>query len=229
MSKSTPAGQNAKAPVVPFDETLHAIWQKNKNFIRALVIVGLAAVIGHYGFEYFQNQKEASIAAGYAAADTSAKLKTFAGEHPAHALGGLASLRLADEAFAAKNYADAASSYQKAAAALGASPFAGRARLGAAVAKIHAGQAADGEAALKQLSNDGAQLQDVRAEASYHLGTLALAAGNKDDAVKNFDLVTAIAPASLWSQQASLRRSLITDAAPAPAAPDAGGAPKIQF
>lgn len=241
MSKSAPAGQHAKVPVAPFDETLHAIWQKNKNFITTIVIAALVALLGYYGFEYFRHQKETSIAAGYAAAGTSsAALKTFADEHPGHVLGGLARLRLADEAFTAKNYTEAAAIYQKAADALGASPFAGRARLGAAVARIHAGQTAGGEAALKQLSNDGAQLQDIRAEASYHLGTLALAAGRKDDAIKSFDLVSAIAPSSLWSQQAMFRRSLIADTASvtatattaAPAAdtaPAGAGAPSIQF
>jgi hypothetical protein len=216
MSKSTPAGQAAKTPVVPFDETLHALWQKNKNFIYTIVAAALVALLGYYGFEYFQHRRENSIATAYAAAGaSSAKLKTFADEHSGHALGGLARLRLADEAFTAKNYTEAADAYQKAADALGTGPFAGRARLGAAIARIHAGQTADGEAALRQLSNDGAQLQDIRAEASYHLGTLALAAGRKDDAAKSFDLVSAISPSSLWSQQAMFRRSLIADAAPA--------------
>ncbi|MDR0353191.1 MAG: tetratricopeptide repeat protein [Opitutaceae bacterium] len=251
MSKSAPASQEAKAPVVPFDEALHAIWQKNKNFIITIIIAALVAMLGYYGFEYFQHQKETSIAAAYAAAGaSSAKLKTFADEHPGHVLGGLARLRLADEAFAAKNYTEAAAIYQEAADALGAGPFAGRARLGAAVAKIHAGQTASGETALKQLSSDGAQLQDIRAEASYHLGTLALAAGRPDDALKSFDLVSAIAPSSLWSRQAMFRRSLIADTAPAvpaadaapvapaadtaptqaaDAAPAPAGAPSIQF
>ncbi len=237
MSKSAPDSQNDKAPAVPFDETLHAIWQKNKNFAYSVIAAALVAVLGYYGFEYFQRQKEAAIAADYAAAGTSAKLKAFADEHPGHALGGLARLRLADEAFTAKNYAEAAAAYQQAAAALGTSPFAGRARLGAAVAKVHAGQTAEGEAALNKLANDGAQIQDVRAEAAYHLGTLALAAGRKDDALKHFDLVSAIAPSSLWSQQAMFRRSLAVDAASAPAgatpaatAPaPAAAAPSIQF
>jgi hypothetical protein len=88
------------------------------------------------------------------------------------------------------------------------------------MAKIAAGKAADGETALKSLAGDAAQLKGIRAEAAYHLASLAADAGRADDVKKFSDQVAQIDPASPWTQRVmALRASLpATPVSPTPAA-----------
>jgi hypothetical protein len=94
------------------------------------------------------------------------------------------------------------------------------------MAKIAAGKTAEGETALKALAGDAAQLKGIRAEASYHLASLAAEAGRADDVKKYSEQVAQIDPSSPWTQRAmTLRASLpVAPAAAAPqtAAPAAG-------
>lgn len=229
-SMSTPAPIDPKvpapessAPVVPveppFEEKLRQFWAKNARTVYALCVVVLLAIIGRGALEYYQRQQEADVRSEYALASTPDKLKAFVGQHPKHTLAGVASLRMADDAYSAGNYAEAQTNYQRAADLLSDPAFSSRARLGVAVAKIALGQTADGEEKLKQLSSDVTQVKPVRAEAAYHLATLALEAGRKDDAAKYLDLVGTIDATSTWAERAlMLRASLPASAAPAPAA-----------
>jgi hypothetical protein len=95
------------------------------------------------------------------------------------------------------------------------------------MAKIAAGKTAEGETALKSLAGDAAQLKGIRAEASYHLASLAAEAGRADDVKKYSEQVAQIDPSSPWTQRAmTLRASLpATPAAASPQAeaPAAGG------
>jgi tetratricopeptide (TPR) repeat protein len=217
LEPQTPGNAPAsEAPAAPsFEITLRKFWEKNSKVIYLACATAFLVVIAKGGYEYFRAQKETDIAAAYASASTSDKLKSFAAQYPDHQLGGAATLRLADEAYAAAKYADAATSYQKAASIFKTGPFAARALLGAAVSKVLASQAADGEAKLKQLADDASQPKSTRAEAAYHLGTVAMEAGRNDEAVKYYDLVSTLDPVGNWSRRAMMHRASL----PAPAAP----------
>jgi len=216
---STPAPLNPKvpapetsaeaaAPVVPsFEERLRLFWEKNAKTVYALCVVVLLAIIGRGAMEYYQAQKENGIKADYAAATTPEKLKAFINQYPDHSLAGVASLRQADDAYSAKNYAEALSSYQRAADIFKTGPFSGRARLGVAVTKLNLGQTAEGEEKLKQIANDSTQLKPVRAEAAYHLAVLATEAGRVDDATKYLDLTSSIEANGTWAQRAMMLRT----------------------
>ena len=216
---STPAPLNPKvplsnlpaeaaAPSVPsFEERLRVFWEKNSKTVYALCVVVLLAIIGRGALEYYEHQKEEGIKADYAAATTPEKLKAFINQHPQHSLAAVASLTQGDEAYSAKNYADALSNYQRASEILKTGPFAGRARLGVAIAKLNLGQTAEGEDKLKQIANDTTQLKPVRAEGAYHLATLAVEAGRIDDATKFLELISSIEPNGSWAQRAMMLRT----------------------
>lgn len=213
MSTSAPLdpqtpGNAPETPVAPnFEETLRKFWQKNSKAIYFACATVIVVIIAKGGLEYFRAQKEKDIAAAYAAATTSDRLKSFASQYPDHVLGAAATLRLADEAYSAGKYTDAAASYQKAAAIFKSGPFGARALLGAAISKVLSGQTADGEALLKKLSDDTTQPAVLRAEAAYHLGTLALEASRNDEAIKFFDLVSTLDPTGVWSRRAMMHRA----------------------
>jgi hypothetical protein len=211
----TPAASGDPAAAPSFEYRLHKFWEKNANAVYLLCAIVLIAIIGKGGYDFYVVRHENEIGADYAAASTSEKLKVFATEHSGHQLAGVAKLRLGDEAYAGGNYTQAALDYQAAAEVLKTGPFAGRARLGAAMAKLQGGQPAEGENQLKQLANDAGQMKAVRAEASYQLASLAAAAGRTDEALKYIDQVTMIEQAGTWAQRALMLRATL----PAPTAP----------
>jgi hypothetical protein len=206
---STPSNKNAATdlPAEPnalpnFEAKLHGFWQKNRNAIFAVCAVALLAVAARGGWQLFTAQREKSIAADYVAATTAEKLHDFAHLHQGSPLGGVAHLRLADDEYAAGNYPDAIVDYTQASTALVGTPFAGRAQLGAAIAKIQAGRAADGEAQLKQVADDITLLKAVRAEAAYDLASAAVNEGRADDAKKFVAQVQQVDPDGPWAKRA---------------------------
>jgi hypothetical protein len=191
------------------DEQLHGFWQKNGRAVLTLcVLVGLG-ILAKGGWELYQSGREKDIEKDYAAAGTTDKLKAFAAAHPDHELGGLAQLRVADEDYQAGKFADAAAGYEKAAPALKGTPFAGRAQVGAAFAKLQSGKASDAEAALKQIASDENQLKAIRAEAAYDLASLASAAGKVEDVKKYSDQVMQLDASSPWAQRALMLRATV--------------------
>jgi len=229
---STPAPSNPNAtPIDPdqpvavhgFEHSLHEFWQRNSRAIYAFCVIVLIAIIGKGGFDTYTRWQDDKVAAEYATASTNDKLKAFAAAHPNHQLAGAAKLRLADDAYSAGNYTQAILDYQTAADVLKTGPFAGRARLGNAMCKLLAGQAAEGENQLKQLANDLGQMKAIRAEAAYQLASTAAQAGRNDEALKFLDQVNSIEPAGTWAQRAMMLRVTL----PAPLAPAAAPAVSI--
>jgi hypothetical protein len=200
-----------------FEERMHLFWKNNGNSVLifcGLVIVGF---IVKGGWDYVSAQKELGVQKDYVAATTPEQLKAFAASHTGHALAGLALLRVGDEAYAAGKSADAVAGYDAALPVLKDGPLAARAKLGRALSKLGAGKTAEGTAELKQLADDAAQNKGVRAEATYHLASLAAESGNAADVQKFSEQLMKIDITSQWTQRAmSLRASM-----PAPAAPAA--------
>ncbi|HVU24885.1 MAG TPA: hypothetical protein VHE13_12235, partial [Opitutus sp.] len=146
----------------------------------------------------------------------------------------VAQLRLADEAYAAGNFADAVAGYDTAAGSLKSGPLASRARLGSAMAKLQGGRESEGVAALKAIAGDQNEFKAFRAEADYHLASQAFA--NKDAAgVKSYtEQLMQTDPTSPWVQRVmQFRTETAGDekpaaAASAPAAP-ASASPEIKL
>jgi hypothetical protein len=202
-NKKTAANLPDQPNALPnFEAKLHGFWQKNRGAILAVCTVALLGTAVKGGWELYTAQREKSITADYAAATTSEKLHDFAHIHQGHMLAGVAYLRLADEEYAAGKYADAIADYTQASGTLATTPFAGRAQLGAAISKIQAGRAADGETQLQQIADDFSQLKAVRSEAAYDLASAAADEGRADDAKKFAAQVEQIDPDGAWAKRA---------------------------
>lgn len=220
-----------------FEEQIQAFWHKNSRFIYLLIILALAVIVGREVVQYMWKERERGVAEAYAAADDSTKLKAFAAEHDSHALAGLALLRVADEAYEARDYSAAAAAYEQAVAPLKDQAMATRARIGAAICQALGGDRAKGEAALKALADDMAIMSGQRMEARYHLAALALGDGRIDEARKTLDEIAQTDLTGMWAQRAfMLRSSLPAEGAAAipaatttPDAPAAGEIPELKL
>jgi hypothetical protein len=217
-SSPKPGTESTPAPLT-FEDKLQHFWQQNRMIVLGLCALVLIAILAKGGWERYQAGRERDVEAAYAAATTTEQLRSFIAAHPDHELAGVAELRIADEAYAAGKSADAVAGYDKAVATLKTGPLATRAQLGRALAKIQSGNATDGANELKQIANDSAQLKTARAEAAYHLASLAAESNNAADVQKYADQLEQIDPASTWARRAMmLRATLPVPAAPAPAA-----------
>ena len=220
-SNSKPTGDDRNLVAVDenyvalsLEDRLHQIWKNHSRTIIAACVLVLIAILAWGGWDLAAGQREAGIEKDYEAASTSDKLKAFAAANAGHPLAGLAQLRLADEAYTVGKYADSLASYDSAAATLKSGPLAARARLGSAMAELGLGKTTEGEAALKQISADAAQLKGLRAEATYHLASLAAESGRTADVVKLSDTLMQIDPSSPWTQRGLALRARL----PAPTA-----------
>ena len=223
--KPTPEGT---APVYEpaFETAVQSFWAKNRQGILVVVIVGLLAIAGRELWQYVSANREQDVRAEYAkAADQGAKLEAFANANSGHALAGVASLRIADEKFAAGDYKAAAAGYQKAAGNLKDPALLGRARLGAAVSQLNGGDQAAGETALKGVMAEAALDKGVRAEAGYHLAALAAEAGKSDDVKKLAEEVSKIDATGIWAQRATI----LVVRQPGAAKPAETAAPTLTF
>lgn len=221
-STPSPAGDDRNlvavdaTTAVTFEEKMQVFWKKNRIIVYVLCVAVLVAILGKGGWEYLSRQKELDVQKAYAAATTTEQLKTFSAAQAGHPLAGIAQLRMADEAYAAGKPADAVAAYDKALASLKEGPLVARAKLGRGVAKAQSGKAAEANTELKQLAEDTKQLKAVRAEAAYHLTSLAVEAGSATDAQKMVDLLNQIEPMGPWAQRALMLRATLP-ATPAPA------------
>lgn len=221
--------ENYLAP--SFEDRLQIFWEKNSRTVVTVLVVVVVAIVAKGAFSYLAAQRERAIAAEYAAAATTAQLQAFAQAHPAAPLAGAAHLRLADEAYAAGSYATAKVDYAAASKLLGSDPLATRARLGAAVSLLQAGDAS-ATVALQELANDTTLPGPVRAETAYHLAVLARDAGQSAEAARWTDLVLSNEssgrnePPGFWSQRAVQLRAALPPAATPEAA---AAAPTVSF
>ncbi len=223
-SAQKPAGDDRNLVAVDattaltFEDKVNLFWKNNRTVVIAVCVLVVVGILGKGLMDRLAAQKELDVEKAYAAATTSEQLKAFSAAHDGHSLAGIAQLRLADEAYTAGKSADAISGYDKAAGVLKTGPLAVRAKMGRALAKVQAGKNPEAIADLKLLADDATQFKAVRAEASYHLASLAVESGNSADAQKFIDQITAIEPMGTWMQRAFALRAMLPPPPPAPAA-----------
>ncbi len=211
-----PAKPDDKTPVEPpLEEQLRAFWEKNHNSVYIVVAAVLLAIVGRYGYDMIAAQREARIEAAYAAVSTPPRLEAFARAHPDHPLAGAAWLKLADDEYTEGRTTEALAHYERAAAVLAGTPFASRALLGKAVCLLQSGRTEEGTAALRKLADDDKQLRGVRAEAAYHLASLAFDAGDFAECVKRADQVLLSDSSGAWAQRALLLKARVPGSAQA--------------
>lgn len=223
-----PANPPPPAGADEFALQVRLFWEKNRSVVLLFIAAIFVALLAREGWQLFADMRERGVQEEYAkVGDNSAQLARFAEANSGHALAGVAWLRLADEAYSKDDFKTAAAHYAKAAGALEQAALKSRARLGGALSQLAAGDAAAAESALKALSADAKATTAFRAEAAYHVATIAQGAGRKDDALKALEEITKIDPAGLWAQRGFMLRTQL-EAADKPAAP-APGTPTIEF
>ncbi len=223
----TPAENQPQATATPestgtsLEPVVREFWDKNRKFLLGLCAAVLLAIVVRESWQYFADARDREVRDAFAQAGGDAsRLGRFAADHAGHPLAGAALLLVADQKFEAGDFKAAAGSYGQAAGALKHEVLLGRARLGQAVSQLRGGDTAGGEAALKAVSADAVLPAAIRSEAAYHLATLALDAGRKDEAVKLTEEISKIDAAGAWAQRAATLRASIEVAEPAaPAAP----------
>lgn len=197
--------ENYLAP--SFEDRLQIFWEKHARTISAIVVIVVVALVVRWLFGLFADQRERAIQADYAAASSPAQLQAFITSNPRAPLAGVASLRLADEAYVAGNFADAREHYETAARLLGNDPLGNRARLGAAITPLQAGDTGAGKSALNALVNDTTFVAPLRAESAYHLAVIARDAGDVAEATRLTGVAISVDPEGMWAQRALQLRS----------------------
>jgi hypothetical protein len=192
---------------VTLEERLHRAWEKYATVVYAVIALVVLGILAKGGMDYLAAQKEVDVRKAFVACTTPEAYKAFAAEHRDHPLGALAELKLADDAYITGKFTEAVSAYQKAATDLPAGVFQSRARLGAAISKLRAGQSQDGESDLRRLVGDDKEFKLIRCEAGYHLAELASAAGRATDVQKLAEQLMTIDPADPFTQRAFALRS----------------------
>lgn len=219
---STPTGddrnlvagsESAAAPEL--EEVVQQFWEKNRSLLIGLAVVILLAILIRNGWAAYQAGQIESAREEYAAASTDAELKAFADDRAGTALAGVALLQVADKAFSEARYAEALTGYQAAAEELEDSIFADRVALGAAMSQLMNGNTAEGLSALRTLANDTDAASAVRAEAIYHLASIALKDGDAAEVGALATQVDTVNPGSSWAQRVELMRATMGTDAPA--------------
>lgn len=222
MTSPSPAGnqtkdQSAATEAPDFATEVQNFWEKNRRLVLMLCGAVLLAITASEGWRYVSALRERNAQEDFAkAAGSPGGLAGFAAEHPGHVLASVALLQEADGKYAGGDYAAALTGYQKALAVLTNPTLKARARLGVAVSRLGGGDQAAAEADLKALGADAAADKNIRAEAIYHLATLAGEAGRTDEARQQLDELSKLDGNGFWAQRAQqLRASLMLANAPA--------------
>jgi hypothetical protein len=216
-----PSAANQTQVTPDFATQMHEFWEKNHGQIYFLCIVVLLAIVGREGWGYYTNAREQGIEEDYAKASGSPeKLAGFASEHSGHELAGVALLHVADDKYIAGDYSAARTNYGKAAETLANNDLKSRARVGTAMSQLAGGDKAGAETALKAILTEAGLSKLARAEAAYHLASLANEAGKLDDVKKYLDEITKIDATGVWAQRGFVLRSRlpVDKAAPAESA-----------
>ncbi|WP_309400119.1 tetratricopeptide repeat protein [Cerasicoccus maritimus] len=178
-------------------------WQNNKGTIIAAIVIAILGVVGVNTWKMMQANQVANLQEDYSLAIGDAeKLQSFGAANSDTALGGIATLKAADDKYTAGEFETAIGLYQQSVPALKDTVIVGRARLGVGMSQIKAGQTDAGKATLTTLMDSAAILAAIRAEAALEVAQLELASGNRDAAQKILENVTEMENVTYWKRMA---------------------------
>lgn len=184
-----------------FEEKMWMLWNDNKTAIMSGALVVLFAVVGFQVFRWYQEDSVRKMQAAYAAANDEAAKLAFAASHNDKALSGVGLLSIADEKYAADAFTEAATLYSQAADALQGHLAQGRAMIGQGVALIRAEDIEGGKLVLNELAGGKDFLQSYKAEAIYHLASIAVQDKQYDEAKLLISQMETLDYAGIWASQ----------------------------
>jgi hypothetical protein len=219
MPMTTPATPSNATPAVPApssEEKLRQAWNSYGSLVYIVFALIAVGILAKGGWDYLNVQKEVGIRKDFAECTTPDAYRTFIGNHPGHALTGVAELMIANDAYAGGKFSDAVAGYGSAMADLPAGPAQSSARMGLAMSLAQTGKAADAESSLRLILNDPSELKTTRTEAGYHLAELALSEGRGSEVQKLSEQVMQIDPTSPFSERTFTLRAPVASSLTVP-------------
>ena len=186
---------------ISIEDRISMYWMENKGFISSCILVLALFITGFNGMRIYQNHAESKLQIAFAKAIANETIADFAQANSKKDLGGLAALKVADQAYSAKEFEKALNFYSIASDALATNFLAGRSLLGKAFANFYMGNE---ETALAQLANIAANsdlAEAARAEAAYHLAVEADVADRSEEYDKYIAQIQASPIATQWQQR----------------------------
>lgn len=195
---------SGESAAISIEDRIHLYWMENKGFITGCIALLALLVIGFNGMRIYAGYAERKVQAAYTAARASDSLADFARAHRNKPLGGVAALQVADNAYAAAEYATAETFYSIAAKAFTNDLLLGRARIGQAFAKFYQDDPEQGLAQLRAIAADNMLPAAIRAEAAYHLAIEADVAEDNAGFESYASQVNSSASAGQWQERMQL-------------------------
>ncbi|MFT5836914.1 MAG: hypothetical protein ACI9ZV_000415 [Candidatus Azotimanducaceae bacterium] len=189
---------------ISFEDRASIYWMENKGFIGGCIFALAMLIIAFNGMRIYKGHAEVKLQASYSEAIASETLADFAQANANKALGGLAALTVADEAYTADEFEQALNFYSIAANALAGNVLAGRARVGQAFARFYTGQESEALTQLADIAADSSLAEVARAEAAYHLAVEADVAGRSDEYDRYVAQIQASTIATQWQQRLTM-------------------------
>ena len=189
---------------ISIEDRISMYWMENKGFISSCILVLALFITGFNGMRMYQSHAESTLQIAYAKALANETIADFAQANSKKDLGGLAALKVADQAYSAKEFEKALNFYSIASNALATNFLAGRSLLGQAFANFYMGNE---ETALAQLANIAANsdlAEAARAEAAYHLAVEADVADRSEEYDKYIAQIQASLIATQWQQRVAV-------------------------
>ncbi|MGJ8652190.1 MAG: tetratricopeptide repeat protein [Opitutaceae bacterium] len=187
---------------ISIEDRISMYWMENKGFITGCITVLALIIIAINGMRMYKEHAKQQLQASYTAAISEGALAEFAKDN-SNALGGLAALTSADEAYKAEDHAKAIELYTLAEKNLGDNILAGRAALGLAFALYHSGDTEAGLSKLNAITSNNSLPESARAEAAYHLAINADIAGNNEEFESYMAQINAMPLAGSWKDRLS--------------------------
>lgn len=190
-------------PDADIEERFNDFWKRNGPGIFAAIALGAVIVLGVQGYQYAGERAEQAAQAAYQDIETLEDQITFAESHRKHRISGIAFLEAADESYENGNFEKAAALYREADQIFREGFFRSRARLGLGLSLVLKGEVAEAERNLQAVVNDSLALDQIRAEAAYHLAVLRWEQENFSGVRAALDVVFTLPNAGFWTMQAS--------------------------
>jgi tetratricopeptide (TPR) repeat protein len=189
------------------EDRMWLFWIRNRVFILGISAILVIGALGYITWSAISDYKLSSMQGEYrAVAQTSDARLSFARKNQGTPISGIAAIEAGDQLYKENKFAEAEAAY---AFALGnfslddkfATAFAGRAKLGIALARINNADRDGGVKVLTELAQMPRFLATHRGEAIYKLVVLALEKNDLTEARKWFDtLDRELPPANEWAK-----------------------------
>ena len=181
-----------------FEALLLEFWKRNRRVIEGAAVLLFLVVVSYQVMIYIGEKRKASLQRAYQEAAAGEERIAFAEANSRNPLSGFAYLEEAHREYGEREFVTAAEHYRLAVETLEDTPFAGRARLGFAMARIQSGHGDEGRSTLLEIATDMQELDTTRAEAAYHLAVLHWEREEFSEMKDQLDFIAGLEFPGLW-------------------------------